>query len=160
MATRKATVGKTVPDTRLSATGGREFRLSDLNGRWVVLYFYPRDDTPGCTLEGKDFQDRLADFRRLKTDVIGVSRDTLASHDRFRAKHGLTFDLVSDPGEKLCQAFGVIKEKTLYGRKHMGIERSTFIIDPAGILRHEMRKVGVKGHVDEVLGLLRELRKS
>jgi len=160
MATRKARIGKPVPDTRLTATGGREFRLGDLKGRWVVLYFYPRDDTPGCTLEGKDFQERHAEFRRLKADVLGVSRDTLASHDRFRAKYGFTFDLVSDPDEKLCRAFDVIREKTLYGRKHMGVERSTFIIDPEGVLRHEIRKVSVKGHVDEVLGILRELRKA
>jgi len=160
MATRKAALGKSAPDLKLTATGGREFRLSELAGRWVVLYFYPKDDTPGCTLEGQDFQARQADFRRLKTDVLGVSRDSIASHDRFREKYGLAFDLVSDPEEKLCRAFDVIKEKTLYGKKHMGVERSTFIIDPQGTLRHEFRKVNVKGHVDEVLDTLRALRKA
>jgi len=150
-------IGKKVPDFTLPATGGEMVRLSELRGAPVVLYFYPKDDTPGCTLEGQDFRDQAPAFRKLKAVVLGVSRDTLGSHERFKAKHELNFDLLSDSDEKLCQAFGVIKDKNMYGRKVRGIERSTFLIDTEGVLRREWRGVKVKGHVAEVLESLRQL---
>jgi thioredoxin-dependent peroxiredoxin len=121
------------------------------------LYFYPKDDTPGCTLEGKDFRDHHADFDKLKVRILGVSRDTLASHAKFRGKYALPFELVSDPDEQLCRQFDVIKEKNLYGKKVLGIERSTFLIDGSGVLRKEWRKVKVDGHVAEVLAAAAEL---
>jgi len=150
-------IGKKVPDFTLPATGGEMVRLSELRGAPVVLYFYPKDDTPGCTLEGQDFRDQAPAFRKLKAVVLGVSRDTLGSHERFKAKHELNFDLLSDSDEKLCQAFGVIKDKNMYGRKVRGIERSTFLIDTEGVLRREWRGVKLKGHVAEVLESLRQL---
>jgi peroxiredoxin Q/BCP len=150
-------VGKKVPDFSLPATGGETVRLSELRGAPVVLYFYPRDDTPGCTLEGQDFRDQARALRALKATVLGVSRDTLASHEKFKAKHELNFSLLSDGEEKLCQLFGVIKDKNMYGRKVRGIERSTFLIDADGVLRREWRGVKVKGHVAEVLESLRQL---
>ena len=150
-------VGKKVPDFELPATGGATVRLSTLRGAPVVLYFYPKDDTPGCTLEGQDFRDHAPAFRRLKAVVLGVSRDSVASHEKFKAKYELPFSLLSDSGEELCQRFGVIKDKNMYGRKVRGIERSTFLIDADGVLRREWRGVKVKGHVAEVLESLREL---
>jgi len=150
-------VGKKVPDFELPATGGETVRLSTLGGAPVVLYFYPKDDTPGCTLEGQDFRDHAPAFRRLKAVVLGVSRDSVASHEKFKAKYELPFSLLSDSGEELCQRFGVIKDKNMYGRKVRGIERSTFLIDADGVLRREWRGVKVKGHVAEVLESLREL---
>ena len=150
-------VGKKVPDFELPATGGETVRLSTLRGAPVVLYFYPKDDTPGCTLEGQDFRDQAPAFRRLKAVVLGVSRDSVASHEKFKAKYELPFSLLSDSGEELCQRFGVIKDKNMYGRKVRGIERSTFLIDADGVLRREWRGVKVKGHVAEVLESLREL---
>jgi peroxiredoxin Q/BCP len=117
----------------------------------VVIYFYPKDATPGCTTEGQDFRDLHTKFKRQNTVILGVSRDSVASHEKFKAKQEFPFDLLSDPEEKLCKQFDVIKEKSLYGRKFMGIERSTFLIDENGKLRKEWRKVKVKGHADEVL---------
>ncbi|MEA2093123.1 MAG: peroxiredoxin [Pseudomonadota bacterium] len=153
----KVSVGKKVPDFTLPATGEQEITLSDYTGRNVVLYFYPKDSTSGCTLEGQDFRDRINTFRRRKTAVLGISRDSLRSHENFRAKHEFPFDLLSDADEKVCRLFNVIKEKNMYGRKVMGIERSTFLIDARGILRREWRKVKVKGHVDEVLEAIKAL---
>ena len=150
-------VGKKVPDFELPATGGETVRLSTLRGAPVVLYFYPKDDTPGCTLESQDFRDQAPAFRRLKAVVLGVSRDSVGSHEKFKAKYELPFSLLSDSGEELCQRFGVIKDKNMYGRKVRGIERSTFLIDADGVLRREWRGVKVKGHVAEVLESLREL---
>ena len=150
-------VGKKVPDFALPATGGETVRLSELRGAPVVLYFYPRDDTPGCTLEGQDFRDQARALHALKATVLGVSRDSLASHEKFKAKHELNFSLLSDGEEQLCQLFGVIKDKNMYGRKVRGIERSTFLIDAEGVLRREWRGVKVKGHVAEVLESLRQL---
>jgi peroxiredoxin Q/BCP len=140
-----------LPDLEVQATGGRRFRLPSLQGRYVVLYFYPKDDTSGCTQEGCDLRDREAEFARRGAVIYGVSRDSLASHDRFREKYRFPFDLISDPEEKLCRAFGVMKEKNLYGRKYFGIERSTFIFDPQGRLLREFRGVKVPGHVAELL---------
>ncbi len=153
----KVAVGKKVPAFKAAATGDKTISLKDLAGSKVVIYFYPKDNTPGCTTEGMDFQAKLATFRRRKTVVLGVSRDSLKSHENFRAKRGFKFDLLSDADETLCTLFDVIKEKNMYGRKVMGIERSTFLIDEKGVLRREWRKVKVKGHVDEVLDAIKEL---
>ncbi len=122
-----------------------------------MLYFYPRDDTPGCTLEGKDFRDQHSRFRRLKVRVLGVSRDSLSSHAKFKTKFDLPFELISDVDERLCRLFDVIKEKNMYGKKVMGIERSTFLVDADGVLRREWRKVKVDGHVAAVLAAAAEL---
>ncbi len=157
MATGKAVLGKSVPDLKLSLTGDQEMRLSDLRGQKVVLYFYPKDNTSGCTAEGEDFRDHHGMFKRRKTVVLGVSRDSMKSHEGFKAKYKFPFDLVSDPDEKLCKAFDVIKEKNMYGKKVVGIERSTFIIDAEGVLRKEYRKVKVPGHVEAVLEDLKSL---
>jgi peroxiredoxin Q/BCP len=144
-------IGKKVANFSLPATGDKTLSLKDLKGSNVVLYFYPKDSTPGCTLEGQDFRDQHAAFRKANTVILGVSRDGLKSHENFRSKHEFPFDLLSDNDEKLCGQFDVIREKNMYGRKVLGIERSTFLIDGEGILRQEWRKVRVKGHVDEVL---------
>ncbi len=150
-------VGKKIPAFELPVTGGGTIASKDLKGSPFVLYFYPKDDTPGCTLEGHDFRDQHGKFKRLGVRVLGVSRDSLASHDKFRAKHALPFDLISDPDEELCRRFGVIKEKNMYGKKIMGIERSTFLVDAQGVLRNEWRKVKVAGHVAEVLAAAKDL---
>lgn len=147
-------VGKKIPDFSLPATGGKDLKLSKLKGRSVVLYFYPKDDTPGCTLEGRDFNALNAKFTRKNAVILGVSRDNLKSHERFCDKFGFKFDLLSDEDEKVCTLFGVVKEKNMYGRKVWGIERSTFLIDPRGVLLREWRKVQVKGHAEEVLEAL------
>jgi peroxiredoxin Q/BCP len=144
-------LNRVVADFTADATGDQEIRLKDLRGKHVVLYFYPKDSTPGCTQEGLDFKGLHAKFKRQKAVILGVSRDTLASHEKFKAKQGFPFELLSDPDEKLCRKFDVIREKTLYGRKFMGVERSTFLIDAEGKLRQEWRKVKVKGHAAEVL---------
>ena len=154
MATPK--VGKKVPAFSVPSTGGA-LGSKDLAGSPYVLYFYPKDDTPGCTLEGQGFRDNQAAFKRLGVRVLGVSRDSLASHDKFRAKYSLPFDLLSDADEKLCKQFDVIKEKNMYGKKVLGIERSTFLVDADGVLRKEWRKVKVDGHVDEVLAAAKAL---
>ena len=153
----KVSLDKPVPDFELPATGGQPVKLSDLKGQTVVLYFYPKDNTSGCSLEAQDFRDHLAKFRKLHAVILGVSRDSLKSHDNFRRKYSLKFELLSDEHEKLCKLFGVIKEKSLYGRKFLGIERSTFLIDAKGVLRREWRKVSVKGHVHEVLNAVKAL---
>ena len=145
------TMNRVVAEFTAESTGDKKIRLRDLRGQQVVIYFYPKDSTPGCTLEGQDFGQLHSRFKRLKTVILGVSRDSIASHEKFRAKQKFPFDLLSDPDEKLCRKFDVIREKTLYGRKFMGIERSTFLIDADGKLRREWRKVKVKGHVAEVL---------
>lgn len=144
-------MNRVVADFNAESTGDKKMRLKELRGSNVVLYFYPKDATPGCTLEGQDFRDLHGRFKRQKTVVLGVSRDSVASHEKFKAKQNFPFDLLSDPDEKLCRQFDVIKEKNMYGRKVMGIERSTFLIDADGKLRAEWRKVKVKGHAEEVL---------
>jgi len=151
----KVAIGKKIPDFALPATGGQEIRLSSLQGRRVVLYFYPKDSTPGCTTEGQDFRDRIHTFRRRNTVVLGVSRDSMKSHENFKARQQFPFDLLSDADETVCRLFDVIREKNMYGRKVMGIERSTFLIDEQGVLRNEWRKVRVTGHVDEVLDAIK-----
>lgn len=144
-------INRAVADFEADATGGHKIRLRDLRGRNVVLYFYPKDSTPGCTLEGRDFSELHARFKRRNTVIFGVSRDSLASHEKFKSRQGFAFELLSDPDGTLCRKFDVIREKSLYGRKYMGIERSTFLIDAQGKLRAEWRDVKVKGHAAEVL---------
>ena len=150
-------IGKKIPAFKAAVTSDGTIASKDLVGKAFVLYFYPKDDTPGCTMEGQDFRDQHDKFKRLKVKVFGVSRDSLAAHDKFKAKYQFPFDLVSDPDETLCRAFDVIKEKNMYGKKVMGIERSTFLVDAKGVLRGEWRKVKVKGHVDEVLAAAKAL---
>jgi len=151
------TLNRVVKDFKCEATGDKTIQLKALRGKKVVLYFYPKDSTPGCTTEGQDFRDLHSKFKRQNAVVLGVSRDSLASHEKFRDKQEFPFDLISDPDEKLCKAFDVIKEKSLYGRKFMGIVRSTFLIDKAGKLRREWRNVKVAGHADEVLEAVKAL---
>ena len=153
----KVALGKKVPDFTLPATGEKSITLSELHGSRVVLYFYPKDSTPGCTTESQGFRDQYLKFRRRNTVILGISRDSLRSHENFRNKHGFQFDLISDQEEELCKLFDVIKEKNMYGRKVLGIERSTFLIDEQGVLAREWRKVKVKGHVEEVLEAVKEL---
>lgn len=150
-------LNRVVGDFTAAATGGQEIRLKDLRGKNVVIYFYPKDSTPGCTTEGRDFSALHARFRRANTVILGVSRDSLASHEKFKEKQGFPFELLSDPDEKLCRKFDVIQEKTLYGRMFMGVVRSTFLIDTEGKLRREWRNVKVKGHADEVLEAVKAL---
>lgn len=151
-------MNRVVADFTAESTGG-EVRLKDLRGKNVVLYFYPKDATPGCTQEGQDFRDLYAKFKRQKTAIFGVSRDSLSSHEKFKDKQKFPFELISDPDEELCRRFDVIQEKSLYGRKFMGVERSTFLIDADGKLRREWRKVKVKGHADDVLDAVKQLKK-
>ena len=152
-------MNRVVADFSCESTGDKRVRLKDYRGQNVVLYFYPKDSTPGCTTEGQDFRDLHAKFRRQKTVIFGVSRDSIASHEKFKAKQSFPFELLSDPDEKICRKFDVIQEKTLYGRKFMGVERSTFLIDADGKLRQEWRKLKVKGHAAEVLEAVRALGK-
>ncbi len=149
-------IDKKVPDFTAASTAGT-FKLSALKGKTVVLYFYPKDNTPGCTTEGVDFGAAYAKFGKAGAEVVGVSRDSLESHENFRTKMQFPFELVSDPDEKLCTLFGVIKMKNMYGKQVRGIERSTFVIDADGRLRREWRGVKVPGHVDEVLAFVQSL---
>jgi peroxiredoxin Q/BCP len=146
-----------VPAFKAASTTGGEFVLADARGKPVVLYFYPKDATSGCTVQAQEFRDLADKFKRAGALILGVSRDSLQSHDKFRDKESLPFHLLSDPDEKLCALFDVIHEKSLYGRKYMGIERSTFLIDGSGVLRREWRKVKVAGHAQEVLEAVRSL---
>lgn len=143
--------GRKAPDFTMPTDGGGTISLSELRGRKVVLYFYPRDDTSGCTKEACGFRDALPDFFGTDAVVIGVSRDSVKSHDKFKDKHNLNFTLASDEDGSVCEAYGVWVEKSMYGKKFMGIERSTFLIDEEGVLRKIWRKVKVNGHVDAVL---------
>jgi peroxiredoxin Q/BCP len=152
----KVQVGKIVPRFEVDSTGGKVSNKS-LLGKVVVLYFYPKDNTSGCTTEGCDFRDHIPAFRKLGAVILGVSRDSLASHEKFRTKFEFPFDLLADGDETLCRLFDVIREKNMYGRKVMGVERSTFLIDQKGVLRREWRKVKVPGHVEEVLQAVRAL---
>ncbi len=150
-------IGQKVPDFERPATGGKSIKLSDLKGKNVVLYFYPKDDTPGCTTEGQDFRDNKAKFSRTNTVILGVSRDSVKSHEGFKSKYEFTFDLISDEDEALCNLFDVIKLKKMYGKDVRGISRSTFLIDADGKLRAEWRDVKVAGHVDAVLQAVKGL---
>lgn len=151
-------IGRKVPDLPLTLSGGAAKTLSDYAGQWLVLYFYPKDSTPGCTVEAIEFDAQLSKFRQAGANVIGVSRDSLKSHDNFSAKQGLKFELASDTDQTLCNAFDVIREKNLYGRKVVGIERSTFLIDPEGVIAQAWRRVKVPGHVQTVLAALQSAR--
>jgi peroxiredoxin Q/BCP len=150
-------VGKRVANFTLPATGDKILSLDDFKGTRLVLYFYPKDNTPGCTLEGQNFRDAYQDFRNANTKILGVSRDSVRKHENFCTKQSFPFDLLSDEEEVLCKQFDVIKEKKLYGRTYMGIERSTFLIDSEGVLCNEWRKVRVPGHVDTVLQAVQSL---
>ena len=150
-------LGKKVPNFDLPATGDKNIKLSALKGKKVIIYFYPKDSTPGCTTEGQDFRDNYNKFKRAKSVVLGVSRDSIKSHENFKAKQEFPFDLISDKEEVLCKMFDVIKEKNMYGKKVLGIERSTFLLDEKGVLRQEWRKVKVAGHVEEVLAATQAL---
>ncbi len=144
-------IGAKPADFSAPVTGGGAWRLKEAAGEKLVLYFYPKDMTSGCTRESQDFRDLYPKFRKAGVQIVGISRDSVASHEKFKAKEGLPFELLSDADEKVCRVFDVIKEKTLYGRKSLGIERSTFLLDAAGVLRREWRKVKVPGHAEEVL---------
>ena len=150
-------IGQPVPDFTLQATAGRVFSSAGLQGKYWVVYFYPKDSTPGCTQEGLDFRDLYLEFAKLDADIVGVSRDSLKSHENFKAKQGFPFELASDADETLCKLFGVIKLKNMYGKQVLGLERSTFLIDREGRLAREWRKVSVKGHAQKVLDALREI---
>ena len=149
-------LGKPVPDFSLPSTGG-SFQLSSRLGKKVVLYFYPKDNTPGCTTEGADFRDSYPAFRRANCEVFGISRDSLASHQRFKQKMKFPFELLADVDEAVCKGFGVMKLKSLYGKQVRGIERSTFVIDDKGVLVREWRGVKVPGHIQEVLNFVKAL---
>jgi len=156
----RAQINKKVPAFSAEATGGKPFKLADAKGRNLVIYFYPKDNTSGCTREGQDFRDNIGKFKRNNTLIVGVSRDSLKSHENFKSQQAFPFELLSDGDEVLCRLFDVIKEKNLYGKTVMGIERSTFLIDADGKLRCEWRKVKVDGHVEEVLEAVRELGRA
>ncbi|MDD5267735.1 MAG: peroxiredoxin [Methylococcales bacterium] len=147
-------IGKPVPDFEALSTGNKTIKLTDYQGRHVVIYFYPKDNTPGCTLEGQSFRDNIEKFTALNTIILGVSRDTVRVHEVFKCKQEFPFDLLSDEDENVCQLFDVIKMKNMYGKQVRGIERSTFLIDPKGTLIREWRKVKVKNHIEEVLDAL------
>jgi peroxiredoxin Q/BCP len=150
-------LGKLVPDFSLPSTGGTPFSLASARGSKLVLYFYPRDNTPGCTQQGADFAACYPEFRRTKCQVYGISRDSLKSHEAFKAKMNFPFELLSDPDEAVCGQFGVMKSKNMYGKKVRGIERSTFVLDRTGVLAREWRGVKVPGHVQEVLNFVKDL---
>lgn len=151
------TVGIPVPDLEISSTGDKIINLADFHGQFIILYFYPKDNTPGCTQEGRDFRDNIDKFNDMGAVIFGVSRDTVRMHEGFKCKQEFPFDLLSDPDEKLCRIFDVIKMKNMYGKEVQGIERSTFLFDTGGILVREWRKVKVKGHAEDVLQALVEL---
>ncbi|MCX4189021.1 thioredoxin-dependent thiol peroxidase [Methylophaga sp. OBS3] len=153
----KVTLNNPVPDFELPSTGDKNISLSSLRGENVLIYFYPKDSTPGCTLEGQQFRDHIAEFEQLNTVILGVSRDSIKKHENFKSKQCFPFDLLSDEEETVCNLFGVIQLKKLYGREYMGIVRSTFLIDEQGVLREEWRGVKVKGHVEEVLTAIKSI---
>jgi peroxiredoxin Q/BCP len=150
-------LNQAIPDFELPATGGKQFRLSQYSGKNLVIYFYPKDSTPGCTTEGQQFRDLHAAFQNAGAEILGISRDSLKSHENFKAKQNFPFDLLADSEEKACNLFGVIKMKNMYGKQVRGIERSTFVIDSKGVLRREWRGVKVDGHAQAVLDFVKTL---
>lgn len=150
-------LNQTVPDFELPATSGKTFKLSDYQGKALVIYFYPKDNTPGCTTQGMQFRDNYAEFQAANAEIVGVSRDNLKSHENFKAKFTLPFELLADTEELACGIFGVMKMKNMYGKQVRGVERSTFIIDKNGTLVHEWRGVKVDGHAQEVLNFIKAL---
>lgn len=153
-------IGTFIPDFEAMSTGNKTIKLTDYRGRFVIIYFYPKDNTPGCTQEGQGFRDNIEKFTALNTVILGVSRDSVRIHEGFKGKQEFPFDLLSDKDEKLCELFDVIKMKNMYGKQVRGIERSTFLIDPQGILIREWRKVKVKNHSEDVLAALTEAFKA
>ena len=153
-------LNKALPDFEAQATSGVKFTPQAFNGQAIVLYFYPKDHTPGCTTEAMQFRDKYKDFQKAGAVLFGVSRDNMKSHDDFKAKLELPFELIADTEEKMCHMFGVVKNKIMYGKKVKGIERSTFLIDGSGVLRAEWRGIKVAGHVDEVLKAVKDLKKA
>lgn len=154
----KNLVGKKCPVFKAEATNNEVISNSTYKGKNLVIYFYPKDNTPGCTTEGQEFRDAYKKFKKLNTEILGVSRDPIRSHENFKSKQNFPFELLSDPDEKVCKAFGVMKLKSLYGREYMGVDRSTFIINAKGIIKNEWRNVKVKGHVQEVLEAIKDLK--
>lgn len=150
-------VGQKAPDFKMHTDGEGEVSLQALKGKKIVLYFYPKDDTPGCTTEACGFRDSLPDFSKVDAEIVGVSKDTVAKHNKFKAKHELNFILGSDEDGSVCEAYGTWVEKSMYGKKYMGIERATFLIDEKGVVQNAWHKVKVKGHVDEVLAAAQAL---
>lgn len=150
------TIGAKLPNLNVKTTQNESLELHSLIGKNLVIYFYPKDNTPGCTQEGKDFTDAYEQFQAANCEILGVSKDSIKKHCNFIEKYGFKFDLISDDDEELCQAMNVIKEKNMYGKKYMGIERSTFVFNAEGTLIHEFRKVRVKGHVEKVLEVIKE----
>jgi len=146
-----------IPDFEVPSTGNKVFRLSETSGKNLVIYFYPKDDTPGCTTEGQQFRDAYSEFAKLGCDVVGVSRDSVKSHENFKMKMGFPFELLSDTDETACKLFNVIKMKNMYGKQVRGIERSTFVLDAKGTLQREWRGVKVPGHIQEVLEFVKTL---
>ena len=149
--------GKKCPKFNGICTNNKNFSNKDFIGKKLVIYFYPKDSTPGCTTQGQDFRDNFKTFKKLNTEILGVSRDSVKSHENFKLKQSFPFELLSDPEEKMCKAFDVMKMKSMYGKQYMGVDRSTFLIDEKGRVIKEWRSVKVKGHVEEVLSLLKEL---
>ncbi len=150
-------VGDKLPSIELDATSQQSINLAKIKNKHVIVYFYPKDSTPGCTTEGQDFRDNFKEFEKLNTLIFGVSRDSIKSHERFKEKQEFPFELISDPEEELCKAFDVIKLKKMYGKEYLGVERSTFLFNKKGKLVEEWRKVRVKGHVDQVLESVKAL---
>jgi peroxiredoxin Q/BCP len=150
-------LNKTVSDFELPATSGHSFKLSDYIGKNLIVYFYPKDSTPGCTTQGMEFRDLYSEFQAASTEIVGVSRDSLKSHENFKAKFSFPFELLSDSEEKACQIFDVIKMKNMYGKQVRGIQRSTFVINKDGVLIQEWRKVKVAGHAEEVLAFVKSI---
>ncbi|WP_419419653.1 peroxiredoxin [Legionella sp. D16C41] len=153
-------IGDKVADLQFTATNGTTANLANYRGQWIILYFYPKDATPGCTTQGQNFRDSYSLFQALNTIIFGISRDSIKSHENFKAKQAFQFELISDEDEKFCHLFDVIKIKNMYGKQVQGIERSTFIINPEGILSYEWRRVSVPNHVNEVLATLKELQQK
>ena len=152
----KIDIGKKAPQFTLEGTAG-SWSLEDAKGTAVVIYFYPRDNTPGCTQEGESFAAAFPQFKKLKTAIVGISPDSVSSHEKFKSKMGFPFELLSDVDRTVCKRYDVIQEKSMYGKKYMGVERSTFLIDPQGVLRAEWRKVKVNGHAEAVLAAVKAL---
>ena len=153
----KSLIGKNCPKFKAECTSNKILSNDDFVGKNLVIYFYPKDSTPGCTTEGQEFRDKYKIFKKHNTDIIGISRDSIKSHENFKLKQSFPFELLSDPDEKVCKAFGVMKLKSMYGREYIGVDRSTFIINDKGKVVREWRSVKVKGHVDEVLEAVKEL---
>ena len=149
--------GKKCPDFLVESTGDKKLSNGDFEGKNLVIFFYPKDNTPGCTLEGQDFRDNYEEFKKFNAEILGISRDSIKSHENFKEKQNFPFDLLSDPDEMMCKSFDVMREKSMYGKKYIGVDRSTFLIDSKGMIVKEWRSVKVKGHVLDVLEALKNI---